>query len=493
MKIFLKTTIFTVLFVYLFLSFMFALKGYPGFVQDSVCFLPTAYFINHFHQLINPLYDAGIDPITHRFLFYPPLFPYTVAFITNLLPDFVNNIQVALTIIDSISIAVLLYTVYVYYKRTKIGLNVFFYVFLIAWLLSLFSFYGITDGRPEILSRFFIACFLLNNVRQDKRFYNFTDGLIIGLNLITSPISTIYLMVIKLGLFFYNNNFKLKPVIQTITGFAIVITCFTFLYPYHISELIAGLQKHSKNVIVNRAESDAFGNFIRYYIANPYIPLFILNFLVPLCYVYYILIKKNKTICILLFALLTCIVSYFSFRNMGLVYNMLVLSPFSFFLLFVIFTKILNKRSLPLFLKNSTVMIILLLFLNSAGITRKILLFYSTENDKVSYQDFRKDFIKVCNASNATNKNKKIVLTFSLWPYCLDKYKNITVWTTMITPDTSVQYIMVQQLYSGFSEPQPKPGFKVIKNSFITKHPKFGKLPLGNTYPGFQTAVYKRN
>jgi len=472
--------------VYTILTFLFAFNGYPGFIQDSTCFLPTAYFINHYHQLINPLYDAGLDPIMHRFLFYPPLFPYTVAYIIRVLPDFDNTIQVALTIIDFFSVVILLASVYIYCRKKKIQASIQLYLFLMIWLLGLFSFYGIIEGRPEVLSRFFIACFLLNNIYRNKRFYNLKDGLIIGLNLITSPISTFYLMVIKLGLIIYQNDFKLKPILQTITGFAIIIIGFTIVYPYHITELIAGLHKHSQNVIVNRIGTAAFENFIRFYISYSYVPFCIFNFIIAITYVYYVLIKRNKTICIALLTILTGLVAYFSFKDMAMNYNMLVLAPLCFFLLFVIFTQILNTRTFNPFLKASSVIIILLmLFVNSIGFIRKSLLFFSTEDNKVSYQDFRKDFIEVY---NSTKKDKKIIVSFSLWPYCLDKFKNIT----MSNKDTSAQYMMIQQLYSGQTEPQPQPGFKLIKNSFITKHPKFGKLPLGNTYPWFQTAVYER-
>jgi len=58
--------------------------------------------------------------------------------------------------------------------------------------------------------------------------------------------------------------------------------------------------------------------------------------------------------------------------------------------------------------------------------------------------------------------------------------------------DTAVKYEISQQLYSGFAVPKPEAGFKLIRNNFITKHPKLGKIPLGNTYPWFQTAVYER-
>lgn len=471
--------------VYAYLTFLFAFNGYPGFIQDSTCFLPTAYFINHFHQLINPLYDAGIDPLQHRFLFYPPLFPYVVAFLNNLMPEFYNNMSVSLTFIDLLSLLVLLTAIYIYSKRKQLQSSAKLYLFVIVWLFALFSFYGIQEGRPEVLCKLFISCFVLNNIYQSKHFCNFNNGLLVALNLITSPVSTFYLMLVTLGLIVFRNNFKLKPIIETILGFAIVVGIFTAVYPYHVSELIRGLQKHSQNVIVNRFSTDSFKNFISFYITYAYAPLLIFNFLITVVYTSYILIKKDKIISFVLLVILTCLVSYFSFRDMPMNYNMLVLTPVFFFVIFVVFTSLLKEKERKLNLNISLLAILLLLAINSVGFIRKTLLFFVTQDKEITYTDFRKEFI---NVSHKTDPDKKVCISFSLWPYCLDKYKSITLNET----DPTIQFLMLQQLYSGFSEAQPQPKFQLIKSNFINKHPKLGKLPLGNTYPWFQTAIYER-
>ncbi|MVN21862.1 hypothetical protein [Mucilaginibacter arboris] len=485
MKISLKLFLTIIVTTYSYLTFLFAFNGYPGFIQDSTCFLPTAYFINHYHQLINPLYDAGIDPIQHRFLFYPPLFPWAVAFINNLMPEFYNNMQVTLAFIDILGIIVLIISVWVYSRKTNLKQPSGLLLFSVIWLLALFSFYGVQEGRPEVLCKFFIACFLLNNVYQSKRFCNFNNGLLVALNLITSPVSTFYLMLITFGLLVYRNEFKLKPIVQTLIGFAIISGIFTIVYPYHLIELIKGLQKHSQNVIVNRFSTDSFKNFITFYVTYAYAPLLIFNFLITIIYTAYVLIKKYKILSLVLLAILTCLVSYFSFKDMPMNYNMLVLSPVFFFVIFVMFSHINNIDKRSMLSKVSPVMIVVLLCINSVGFIRKTLLFYTTKNEKVSYLDFRKEFIGV---TNHTNSHKKVCITFSLWPYCLDQYQHITLNMT----DTSIQYLMLQQLYSGVSEPQPQTNFHLVKNNFIIKHPKLWKIPLGNTYPWFQTATYER-
>lgn len=471
--------------VYVCLTFLFAFNGYPGFIQDSTCFLPTAYFINHFHQLINPLYDAGLDPLQHRFLFYPPLFPYVIAFINHLMPEFYNNMAVSLTLIDDLSLVVLLISVGIYIRKNSIKLSGNLYLFAILWLIALFSFYGVQEGRPEVLCKFFMACFLLNNIYQSKHFCNFNNGLLVGLNLITSPVSTFYLMVITVGLLTYQNKFKLNFIFQTLLGFAIVLGIFTSVYPYHLSELIYSLQKHSQNVIVNRVSTGGFKNFIQFYITYAYAPFLVVNFMIAIVYVGYKLLKKNKFVSVGLLLILTSLVSYFSFKDMPMNYNMLVLSPLFFFILFVVYVEIEKQKASGFFLKVSSSILILTLFVNSTGFIRKALLYFATKNEQVSGSAFRQQFMKVY---NSTPKNKKIAISFSLWPYCLDKYKNIT----MNNLDTAVKYEISQQLYSGSNEPKPENGFKLIRNNFISKHPKLWKLPLGNTYPWFQTAVYER-
>jgi len=470
---------------YIFLTFLFAFNGYPGFIQDSTCFLPTAYFINHFHQLINPLYDAGLDPIQHRFLFYPPLFPYVIAFINNLMPEFYNNMAVSLTIIDNLSLLVLLLSIVNYTYKNSIKVSGNLYLFGMLWLIAIFSFYGIQEGRPEVLCKLFISCFLLNNIYQSKRWCNFNNGLLVGLNLITSPISTFYLMIITVGLLIYRHNFKLKPIVQTLFGFAIVLGIFSILYPYHLSELIHSLQKHSQNVIVNRVSTGGFKNFIQFYITYAYAPFLIVNFVLAVFYVGYISIKRNQLLVLGLLLLLTILVSYFSFKDMPMNYNMLVLSPLFFFVLFVIYIEISKRKLSTLFVKSVTSILVITLFVNSTGFIRKTLLYFGTQDQQVSGADFHQEFMKVYHLNP---KNKKIAVSFSLWPYCLDQYKNIT----MNNLDTAVQYEISQQLYSGSTEPKPENGFKLIKNNFIIKHPKLWKIPLGNTYPWFQTAIYER-
>ncbi|RYY07959.1 MAG: hypothetical protein EOP43_01650 [Sphingobacteriaceae bacterium] len=485
MKTFFRSLIFIITASYLLLTFLFASNGYPGFIQDSTCFLPTAYFINHFHQLINPLYDAGLDPVQHRFLFYPPLFPYTIALINNWLPEYYNNMMVTLTFIDDLSLIILLASVVAYSNKIKGQLSAKFYVFVIIWLIGLFSFYGVQEGRPEVLCKFFISCFLLNNIYQTKRFCDFNNGLLVGLNLITSPISTFYLMVITTGLLIYQNKFKLKPILQTLSGFAIVLGIFTIVYPYHLSELIQSLQKHSQNVIVNRVSTGGFKNFIQFYITYAYAPFLIVNFVLAVAYVGYISVKKNKLLVLGLLLILTVLVSYFSFKDMPMNYNMLVLSPLFFFVLFIIYIEISKQKISNLFFRTVTSVLVITLFVNSTGFIRKALLYSSTQDQQVSGEQFHQEFMQVYHLNP---KNKKIAISFSLWPYCLAQYKNIT----MNNLDTAVKYEISQQLYSGSNQPKPENGFKLIKNNFITKHPKFWKIPLGNTYPWFQTAVYER-
>jgi len=488
--IFVGTTI-----LYAILSLIFAVNGYPGFRQDAICFLPTSYFINHQHQLINPLYDAGVDPVTHKFLFYPPLFPYVVAIISNLLPASYSPIHVALTLIDIFSITIILISAYIYIKKNIKKEHFILYPFLVAWIIALFSFHGIYEGRPETLSDFFIACFLLNNICRPKDISNFINGLLIGLNAITSPISTLYLIIITIGLLFYFNNFKVKPIIQTILGFILVFACFTLLYPYHLIDLFLGLLKHSHNVVVNRANSgtDRLSWFKGIYIMTPFHTFAGVSFLISICYILYLLIKQKKTATIFCIFLLMALIYYFAFKNVLMSYNMYVLSSLYIFFLLVLFIDVLNKKIFVNHINTSFWILLILFFINSLGFFRIALVFFSTQDKKVSFNNFRKDFDVLC---KRTNKNKKIFISFSLFPYCIDKASYITSYTTITSYESwknpSIQFIMLQQSNSGQSAPLEIPGYKLIKNGFISEHPMFGKLQIGNTYPWYQTAIYER-
>lgn len=479
--------------LYAVVAFAFAVNGYPGFRQDAICFLPTSYFINHQHLLINPLYDAGVDPITHKFLFYPPLFPYVVALITKLLPANDGEIHVALTFINICSIILILISAYIYIKRNVINHRFILYPFLAVWVIALFSFNEIFEGRPEILCNFFIACFLLNNLNRDRRFSNFINGILIGLNAITSPISTLYLVIITLGLLFYNNNFKLKPIIQTAIGFVLVFSCFVLLYPYHLIDLYHGLIKHSTNVVFNRANAggDRLNWFMGIYIITPFHTLVGVTFLISICYTLYLLIKQKKIITILCFFLLFASIGYFAFRNVLMSYNMYVLASLYMFLLLVFFVDIINRKIFAKFINASFVILFLLLFSNSLGLFRTTLVFLSTMDKKVSISDLRKD-INVL--STKLKKDKKIYITFSLWPSCLDKTNSITSNTVLGSPNDnpSIQYIILQQCNSGQSIAPRIAGYELIKNGFIPDHPMFGKLKIANTYPWYQTAIYER-
>ncbi|MGI4020464.1 MAG: hypothetical protein ACRYFA_03085 [Janthinobacterium lividum] len=476
--------------LYAILSFTYATNGYPCFFQDALCFLPTSYFINHHHQLINPLYDAGIDAITHKFLFYPPLFPYVVALICKLLPDNYTQIRTALTLIDISSIIVILRSAYVYIKKYNINYNFYLYLLLAVWTFALFSFHGVFDGRPEILANFFIACFILNNLYNEKRFFNYINGILIGLNAINSPISTFYLIIITIGVLFYSNSFKIKPIIQTVTGFTIVFGCFTLLYPYQLTDLLHGLLKHSTNVVVNRAKtgSDRLKWIRDIYFISQFHPIAALSFLISIFFTLNLLIKQKKVLSVLCFILLFASIYFFAFKNVLMAYNMFVLSSIYMFVLLIILINILNKQTHTNVLNKSFWVLIILLFVNSLGLFRTAVVFFSTQDKKVPLANLGKeiDFL-----SKKLRKDKKIYVTFSLWEPSLNKVNSVISYTPMDNP--VVQFIIFQQSNSGLNNAPEISGFKLIKNGFIPDHPMIGRFKIGNTYPWYQTAIYERN
>ena len=58
--------------------------------------------------------------------------------------------------------------------------------------------------------------------------------------------------------------------------------------------------------------------------------------------------------------------------------------------------------------------------------------------------------------------------------------------------DSTVQYLMVQQNYSGLHAPEEKSGFEIVDNTFIATPVKIAGYTIANSPPGYQYALYKR-
>ncbi|AMR32953.1 hypothetical protein A0256_16775 [Mucilaginibacter sp. PAMC 26640] len=472
-------------------TFLFAFSGYPLFVVDSGCFLPVSYFINHGNHLVNPFYDAGIDQVSHRFLFYPPLFPYVVGFINRLLPTDINNLFISLTIIDDLTIIITFLSIYLYLKKTGFlaGKSAYIYFGLLA--TASFAFQGISTGRPEILSRLLISCFILNNIGWPSTLKYTLNGLLVGLAFITSPISGFYLVFIAAALLSYSNNFTLKPIASTCFGVISVIGIFILVYPYPLAELINGMRIHSANVIFNRNGSDMLQTFIAKYITAPATPLGIVPFVIVCVYIYVYLINRKLTLTFIFSTLLIGTVLYFAFyKDLNMAYNLYVLSPLAIFLIAVIFAR--NYRSISL-LKNLNLVIALILFVNTTGFIRKTVVFFITKEQLVAPGDFR---TQLSNIIKQTKPNEKVVVSNGLWPYALGNYEKVILYRTgdmnYILNNVSVKFMLIQQSNSGLLKPKVYPRFKLVKNGFNTDNVKVWHLTLGNTYPGHQTAVYER-
>ncbi|MDB5286060.1 MAG: hypothetical protein JWR05_1009 [Mucilaginibacter sp.] len=474
-----------------YITFLFAAQGYPLFVVDSGCFLPTSYFINHAHQLINPFYDAGIDPINHKFIFYPPLFPYVVSSITKILPTQITNIPIALTIIDNITIALILISIYYYAKKKEIQYNWITHLFVFVLVISIYSFQGISSGRPEILSRMLIAGFLLNNLACQKNVKHLINGLLLGLALITSPISAIYLILINGAILTYKDLLKFIPIIITLLGFSFVLGCFSLLYPYHLNELFEGMRTHSANVVFNRVGSDYMQTFLTRHIVRNDTPLSFLPFAIVILYVFRYLIRQKFYFTTFLIFILALIICYFTFKDFQMSYNLYVLSPFVSFLMAVIFIRTIKSQSSHSGLVRLAV--ILVLFMNSLGFIRKTVVFFKVRNDLVSPASFRADLLKTI---KQTGTSKKVVVSNGLWPYALDQQKKVILYRTgdmnYLYRDSSVKFLLIQQSNSGQLKPADHPGFKLIKNEFAVNNIRLWKILLGNTYPGYQIAIYER-
>ena len=61
-----------------------------------------------------------------------------------------------------------------------------------------------------------------------------------------------------------------------------------------------------------------------------------------------------------------------------------------------------------------------------------------------------------------------------------------------ILADTAVKIVIIQQSNSGLAVPKSFNHFKLINNQFIKDKVKLMGVTLGNTYPGYQVAIYER-
>jgi hypothetical protein len=469
------------------LAWVFALNGYPLFIDDSDCFLPTAHFINHYNLLIDTLYDPQIG-LNDKFLFYPPLFPYVIALLVKLVPGYLHMYQFALILIDSLTELILIYCIYLYTAKHRHKNSVSAYFFYAIWVVALFSFHEIVSGRPEILGKLFVALFILNNLRKTGR-QHFINGLLIGFSAINSPIATFYLIIITGCILFYTWSFNLRQVTTIIAGLMVVFIPFIILYPYTVTDLILTMQQHSKKVIFTRTDT-SLALFIRYHMAF-IIPLSIGPSVVALFYVLYKLnaAKKYYTFCLVL--ILMFVAAYFAFKSMPLYYNLYVLSPIVLFIVFILFVK--TQQNEDKYSRVLGIFLIILLAVNSVGFIRKTAVFIAIQNNYITSANYKKTFTSV---TKSLPVNKKVAVSPGLWPFSMDKIKQLTIihsnYEMEILADTAVKIVIIQQSNSGLAVPKRFNHFKLINNQFIKNKVKLMGVTLGNTYPGYQVAIYER-
>ncbi|MXV16421.1 hypothetical protein [Hufsiella ginkgonis] len=473
------------------ITFVFAYNGYPLFSIDSSCFVPAGYFIRHTHALVNPFYDGGVSTTPGNFLFYPPLFPCVIALVSGMLPSHLNSLAATLTLLDTLTVAVLLLSLYRYIPKSRHRGTWITALFSAVWLTALFSFQGISPGRPEILCKLFISLFILNNLYPGSRKRNLFNGVLTGLTAITSPISTFYLLPMMWCVLLYREELTLRTVFETMAGAAFVFLLFAVFYPYKISELVTAMVAHSRNVIFHRYEESLLGGFKTNHLFTLN-PLSVVSFFAALVIALSALLRKKKYRVIFPLTLLVAVVCYFSFRSMPMSYNLYVLTPPVFFIIFVWYVntgegvRLTGRHGIAQWL------LIVLLAVNATGFIRRVAVFAAARDRFVTASYFRDEFESL---QRKIRQGEKISITSGLWPYCLDRSDRVIIAYSgeQIPSDTAVRFLMVQQSYSGRLEPEVYPGFHIIKDGFIRQNVRLAGLKISNTYPGYQIAIYERN
>lgn len=487
MRRFLFTVIIAVAVICTIINFVSAANNYPLFIGDSYCFLPTSYFISHFDKLINPLYNAGLTANGDKFLFYPPLYPYVISFINNLLPDNSTNYFLSLNIINSLTIFILLASIYKVCKGIS-GPRIMIFLFGIVFTTAIFTFTDISEGRPEILCMLYLSLFILNNFAYRNKFSDIINGILIAINIFTSPISGFYLIILNVMVLVYYQQLTIKNILQAVAGGLIILVLFFVLYPYHIADLINSMRTHSRNVVFNRKDPNDWAVFRNFHILTG--PLAIAPFVIVPIYFALKYIKQKKYVLLSALVILIMVVAYFGFKSLSMRYNLYVLSPLILFMMTVIFKESLSQKGF--YNKALQFLILLILGINSTSFIKGAVVFLSSQHRFVKAQSFQQDMKALV---VKTNPSKKIAITIGLWPYCLEYAKQVKVIrsTDDAVQDTTVKYIVFQQIYSGEPSPRQLPGFKIIKDSFVRQNVKLWGISLGHTQqPGYQTAIYER-
>ncbi len=348
--------------IFLFLSslaILFAIDGYPLLGGDSYSFLPTAIHIHRGDGLINVLYAPTGDT---KMLFYPPLFPYFQSLF--LFTDLPNELFISLSIT---SICTLFVMMLVFYKMLKPVKNEIYAISIFLLLmLGISTGLDTSSGRPEILVNLLLSIALLTYISAIK-YDNYIYGVLLVLIGITSPVTSIYCIVMLVLYYSYKKKNFISYVKVAISS-SMVFLLFLAVYPYSFIDLLHTMASEAQKLIVSREEIYSVKEFVKYHLIAPNYTFYFMFFVASVVIVFKNIYKSIQQLGI--FFMLVALVIYFGFRTFPTnyyVYNI-------YLICFTIVAHEMLKKPIKL-------MLVAMLLLASVGFVRKTFLYFYFVDD----------------------------------------------------------------------------------------------------------------
>jgi hypothetical protein len=458
-----------------------AIYGFPLFGGDTICFLPTSYYLGSLdHLLINKLYHPT-QSADSSFLFYPPLFPVAI-FLFNKLADSVNQTHISLFILQSVGFLLalrLIYNLVKDFRSEVVKSKILIYLFYVVVIFSLAAAFTSGNSRPESLCKLYLVIALFSFTLRISNILYILQGVLITMSIFTSPVFGFYLVLFQLGFLLNKKLITLKTIIYVSIGFLLAVLIFLILYPYKLSELLKNMNIHAANVVLNRQDSYTFKDFVHYHIFSPIISFGFLLFIYAVGIIYFLMLKANRNlrnkIQILFISFFVFVITFLTFRRLPMAYYLYVLSPF---LIIVIMKQAFYSK--PFFIAS-----FLVLSLFSFSLIRNIYVTAdSIKKGAISINVFSTKIDELIK-----DKNASVSFSPSLWP-ALVKYPN-----TQVAGDLSKcssDYIILQQVYSGLSMPPKIEGYSIVENEFENKELSFLGIKVASQVHGYQFAMYKK-
>jgi hypothetical protein len=454
------------------IQILFAVHRYPLVGSDGIAFLPAAINFANGNGLTNNLYSItralnGQGAEAH-FINYPPLFP--LAF--GCLLKYTHNIYLNFAFLHIVLMLVFFLFSEKQLKITKTtSKTIILILFIIAWNTQLNS--GI--GRPEAMAELGLLCLIVVYFTFPARIKYLFAGLLVLLTGFIHPVAGIYAGLI-LFIFMSIHGFKLLDAIALGIGSFVGLLFVIIIYPFDFYELMNGIVRHAE-MIRSRSEFTAT-KFLHYHFTYPEISFYFFIFLLFVVY----LLKSYRSIYngakyritfIVSTLLLLLAITYFTFQTIETSYNLYVLFP----LMAIFIMSKLNFSSPRYVYILSSILIIS----SSSGFIRRVALFPVHIDQGLSFEQARGEL------KNLKLNDGKVFVSTSLFMM----FDSMTTLTDDIN-DSTVNYILLQQNYSGKKFPPQINNFRQIYSSFIDRPVFFSNFKISNSVPGYQFAVYAR-